>query len=456
MKKFSTILMAIMAVSSVTTFAAEKTPQELQALQNANNRTLDTYWRNLSGMVSNDSKPRDVVAVNSNLTEMVKLIKLSEAPANQRDEAAIHYLVATVYSPPNKVNLTYFDLAKKHYLEAIRLSSSPDQKAYHAFQYASFMWGAAMEGDAAQWDKAKLDAYNTEGITPMGRVSLLKLGVPGLELEEEGLKIAKDDAKARREVYKEVLEKIRKNNVYGNGSLDPKLSAEHALELIDKAEADSEVMALGHFSWGRIEILKSLERYDEVKKILVNNTLKPFDLTKGGDLNAKAEALMALGNFFVERASRYYAKPNEQLLRNAVCVYSNVPTNALRHYPNSLLFSARALYQIGDYQAAIEMAKRHVAITKDQKGDRFDNQILGDCYYELGDYEKAVEHFDRFDDGNVNHQDRYGRACFAVGRYEDAIAHIKRSYNNWTYRAANAYFIRKIEEKIAEQKAKSE
>lgn len=445
----------VAALAAVAVFAAEPakdakpgelTPQQIQQLTRDNNGKLAQFKRTLEGIPNwhNDKMPRNPEFINSNVTEMVKLIKLPVGAATGITEAGIQALAARAYAQP--LNLKWYDNAKKHYLEAIRLATKPFEKATLSYDYADYMLRAAMEGDSAQWNKAKADTLATPGLEPAGKLDILARGIAGMDFEQEGWKIAAGIPELHGKYYAQCLQAIANAGSYMNRGGNPLAYAqsdEHKLELAEKAIADTAIPEREKklFFDRKFEALKGLERFADVENML---------LARAASTNAwqRAEASAQLGDFYVERAQRYYGDPEPTLLRKALASYAV----ATAHQPLNGGYVAKqvaALMQLGEYDEAIAKNDLLVSLTRDKVADKSMNKTYADCHYYKGDYAKACEYYDKFDDGDQKMQRRYAEALYAVGRYDDAIAHIKRCYNDWSFKEANKYFIRKIEEKKA-------
>ena len=209
----------LLLLSAAALFAAEPakdakpgelTPQEIKKIQLENNARLNTFRRTLEGLSNwhNDKKPRDTEFINSNVTEMVKLLRLPVGPADAINEAEVHRLAARSCAQP--LNLKLFDFVKRHYQEAIKLADTPSQKARLTVEYADYMDRTCMEGDRASWDKVKTDAYAMQGLTDANRLDLLDMGIPGLDFEKEGIKVAGTNAALRAKYYERCLDRQQK------------------------------------------------------------------------------------------------------------------------------------------------------------------------------------------------------------------------------------------------------
>ena len=422
------------------------TPEQIKALVRENNNKLNALKRVVEGMSHwhNDKVRRDTVAIDSNVTEMVKLLHLSVGAADAFNEAEVHRLAARACAHP--LNLRLLAFVKGHYLEALKLADSPRQKAILTLEYADYMDLAAQEGDRAQWDKMKKDAYALPGLTPADKLEVLATGVPGLDFEEEGGKIAEANPELRGRYYTKCLERIGRANNYqnrGGNRLWYGQSDEHRLEIAEKALADKAVTGRERSECfrHRIEALKGLERFAEVESLLLENAAS----TNSG---RRASGSAMLGDFYSERAKRLGGDDDVGLLEKAVAAYSTASACDPRN-GGYVSKEIGALMRLRKYDEAMARADYWVTISRDGKADKNQYKVYADCWYYKGDYAKACEFYDKFDDGDKAMQRRYAESLYAVGRYDDAIAHIKRCYDGGSFRKQNAYFIKKIEEKKA-------
>ncbi len=449
----------ILLLATAALFAAEPakdakpgelSPKELQQLVRDNNGRLNNLKRVLEGVPHwhNDKKPRDTEFVNSNVTEMVKLLHLPVGAADAFNEAEVHRLAARACAHP--LNLRLFDFVKGHYQEAIRLAASPGQKARLTVEYADYMDRAAMEFDRAHWDKVRVDAYADPALQPADKLDLLDMGIPGLDFEQEGVKVAGTNAALRAKYYERCLDRITKASGYQNRGGNPLRygqSNEHKLEVAEMALADKGVTDRnGQFAKRKVEALKGLERFEEAEQFLL-------DLAASTNVKRRATASADLGEFYAERARRCASDPEPTLLMKAVSAYdaaiANDPKNA--GYVSKQI---AVLMQLKKYDEAMAKADYWVTISRDGKPDRQHYKVYADCWYYKGDYAKACEFYDKFDDGDKAMQRRYAESLYVLGRYDDAIEHIKRCYDGGSFKKQNAYFIQKIEEKKAAEAAR--
>jgi tetratricopeptide (TPR) repeat protein len=424
----------------------ELSPKELQQLVRDNNGRLNNLKRTLEGVSHwhNDKKPRDTAFVNSNVTEMVKLLHLPVGAADAFNEAEVHRLAARSCAHP--LNLRLFDFVKGHYQEALRLAASPAQKARLTVEYADYMDHAAMEGDRAYWDKVRADVYADPALKPSDKLDLLDMGIPGLDFEKEGLAVAGTNGVLRARYYERCLDRISKANGYqnrGGNQLWYGQSDEHKLEVAEAALADAAIPEnkKGAFVKRKIEALKGLERFAEAESYLLEQAATTNN-------QRRAPFLVDLGDFYVERARRCASKPEPSLLEKAVASYESAIALSPRNggYVSKQI---SALMQLRRYDDAMAKTDYWVTISRDGQADRQHYKVYADCWYYKGDYAKACEFYDKFDDGDKAMQRRYAESLYVVGRYDDAIAHIRRCYDGGSFRKQNAYFIRKIEEKKA-------
>ena len=429
----------------------EPTPQELKQLVRDNNAKVNALKRVLEGIPHwhNDKKARDTEFINSNVTEMVKLIRLPVGAPDAINEAEVHRLAARACAHP--LNLRHFEFVKGHYQEAIKLAATPAQKARLTIEYADYMDLAAMEGDRASWDKVKIDAYAMQGLTDAARLDLLEMGIPGLDFEKEGIKVAGTNAALRAKYYERCLDHLQKATGYQNRGGNPLWygqSSEHKLELAEAALADKAIADRnGQFAKRKVEALKELERFDEAEQYLLG-------LAASTNSYRRSSSLANIGDFYSERARRCGSEPYAPILEKAAAAYDSAVANDPKNggYVSKLI---AVLMQLKRYDEAMEKADYWVTISRDGKPGPQHYKVYADCWYYKGDYAKACEFYDKFDDGDKAMQRRYAESLYVVGRYDDAIEHINRCYDGGSFKKQNAYFIQKIEEKKAAEAAKS-
>lgn len=436
---------AIAAIfASAAAFAQTKqmTDAERRKIEQDNNHKQEQIARELGSLrYGSKDKPKTEAAIAGNVTAMTELLgEKSVVPATRYDLGKINHLAATAYANP--VNLHFYGKAKNHYLESIRLATSPDEKALRLYEYASYMLECAQEETREHWEKAMLEAYNTQGAAAATRLRMLEKSVPGLDLDKDGAALAGTDPSLQAVHLESCIKRIVKTHRESPAkALDRKYSYEHGLELCENVLKNPGLKGRDYFVARRckLQMLEKLEMYDEQERCILEWTTACQPGPEMGD------AFFTLGEFYLARSRRYYMDPNPALLKKAIAAYGMAIANDPgRHY--YIRKSIEALFLLKDYPAAILQVDKYVDTLRDKKPDPYALMSYGDAHYYMGDYAKACEFYGRFDSGDKAFQRRYAESLYATGRLDDAIKHIGRMYNSWSHAEANQYFIRKIEE----------
>ena len=152
------------------------------------------------------------------------------------------------------------------------------------------------------------------GVSAKTKLDFLQSGVPGLDFETEGRKVVDGDTAARADYYRRVTEPNRFYGGIGVKRLEDALrkgfSCEHMLALCDEALAAVTPQDVPLFIGRKSIALTRLERFKEAEQLL---------LTSAATTNASLRRtyLGMLGDFYADRATRYYAEPYAPMLWRA-------------------------------------------------------------------------------------------------------------------------------------------
>ena len=454
--------MAMKGVISVWTVLAvgaafALTQQELQNLVNENNRKANGLMRQITDTCQSTprespydvtGKKKDFTQIESAADELLKLCALKEGAPSNCDAAKVRHLVARAYSEP--LNLRYTKEARAAFQEALKAAVCPDDKARVAYDYAKFEYAAAEDDQPEKWEAAMKAAYETPGLTALGKLSLLKSGVPGKDFEKDGWEAVKDekDAKPRREYFERLLWHTSwQTPSYG---LDRTNTPEYWLEVCERAIANlGEKEAVG-FIGRRREYLRTLGRGEQVERELIAKTLEVKEKIPLSD------AYFALGEHYLAMSKRYYAAPDAGIVKKAVAAmreaYEIRPDGYRREY-------VKVLVEAKEHQMIVDL----LAPTFDaKKPDPWTAPQLGDAYYYLGQWEKAVDVYAAFGDKlnpgermPPNRLDRRVNALYALGRYEECLKAVDKLSDWLVWKDRKAAYRQKLKAKIAEKTVKS-
>lgn len=221
----------------------------------------------------------------------------------------------------------------------------------------------------------------------------------------------------------------------GYDELAEENTIEYRLAKCDEAAAKATDEATRNFFRGRkVTLLAVLRRYNEAMALAKE---------------LKDEGLLA--QVCRRRAARYYAQPNEKLMREAIAHYLKAIEGKANN--RNLRPLVADYLSIKDYKAVIELPTRFPAVNPDMwLGVR-----IADAHYELGDYATSVAWYAKYpnfkpSEGFPNSYQRYAGALYALGRYEECLAIVDKLPTVGTFKDTNAYYRHVLTEKIAAAK----
>ena len=348
-----------------------------------------------------------------------------------------------------KTNLRQYPAQKAAYLKALAAATNAADKARASLAYANFEYDSAMDDEPAKWRAAALDAYRTPGLTPAEKLRLLiKPGVPGLDVEEEGWKVVE----GHPELYCEYFNHLRHITRFGASGVAEKTSYEHRLSILEKAlqtvPAERRMDYVGDYA----ETLRNLGRLEEAEAALL-----PWTTNEHPRVRAVAGDWLA--SFYRETAKRYYGEPDAATLHKALAA-CEIVIEARSHFdPRPVAFrnAAQTAFELKDYAKAKHYLDELVACQEKRSPGKPDAEaaaLLGDYWYYMGDYEEAVKAYSSVPSLNVrpaaeNSWNRYARALYATGRYEECLAVIPKLAKWCSLADRNALYERILREKIA-------
>ncbi|MBD2602187.1 tetratricopeptide repeat protein [Microcystis viridis] len=148
------------------------------------------------------------------------------------------------------------------------------------------------------------------------------------------------------------------------------------------------------------------------------------------------DILRAIEDFLTRRG--YYQTLADYYLE-LVTVYQQQEEQTNWKYTASLTSLGNVYYSLGEYQKAIEFHQQSLAITReigDRKGEAYSYMGLGNVYYSLGEYQKAIEFHqqslaitreigDR--GGEAKSYGNLGNVYYSLGEYQKAIEFSQQS-----------------------------
>ena len=382
------------------------------------------------------------------------LLSLLACAAPEPTESA--RLLAQIDKDFPKTNLRQYEAQKAAYLKALAAATNAFDKARAGLAYAHFEYARAMDDKPAKWRAAALDAYRTPGLEPSQKLALLiKPGVPGLDVEEEGWKVIE----GHPELYCEYFNHLRHITRFGASGVEEKTSYEHRLAILEKALGTVPEERRMDYVGDYADALRHLGRIEEAEAAL---------LPWGTNANPRVRAVAGdrLAAFYRETAKRYYGDPDAATLRKALAA-CEIVIEARSHFdPRPVAFrqAAEVAFALKDYAKAKHYVDELIACQEKRSPGKPDAEaaaLLGDYWYYMGDYEAAVKAYSSVPALNVrpaaeNSWNRYARALYATGRYEECLAIIPKLAKWCSLADRNKLYERILREKIAEGKGHGE
>jgi len=393
-------------------------PKSADQLAKENAQKVSQLVRPIESTFSwpNDTKAKNFAQIVSNVNELVRLATLKEgAPANMTVFKA-KMLLAKAYTKP--VNLRFRKEAEAALADALKAAATPEEKA-------------AVE--------AAREAY------------LVDIGEKEPAKKSAAKKPDVSDQAALRAWYRE-----RTRTVSWNDARDPLLEENCPDGMIRACdEAIAELKDAGEFRLRKAALLAEGCQWAEAEKIYLEELAKVIDLASP----RRIEWLSRLADLYVQRAARYYERPDAKLTAKAVWYWEEI----LRINPKDAGTCRKIVEQMfyqADWAAARKWLDAYVAVLKDAKPDAWASACYGDLAFFAGDYEEAVRcytRFEKFPDGPSivripNSHQRFAGALFATGRYAECLKAVDQCPNMWSFKDTNDHYRKILAAKIAAEK----
>ncbi len=342
------------------------------------------------------------------------------------------------------LHLHWAGLAAWHYAEALKAADTPRRKADATMAAGRLEYDVAAEDNPAPAIAKIRSALAVPGLS---KADLLELVLrypteidPGFDIAAEGWKIAADVPDLHGKYYEGVLPPRPRGQ---STTLSPALSSEHVLEICRKALDDPAVTGGRRQTLqGReVDALIDLGREAEAEQRLLS-------LAATTDQRLRAMWSKRLGDFYVERARRYFLPSHEPTLQKALAAYNDAALADPRDWRavESIYSTAMTLK---DYVTAERAVALRVGIDKGAT-NLWTWSRLGCIAYAKGDYASAATAFGSAEDKlDLPERKLYARALKALGRIEETIAQLEKieKVDNRFMKSTDRYYIQYLKKR---------
>lgn len=440
------ILLAAVAAPAPQDEAAKRKADELAALVRANNETCNQLLRKMAEC----GRKKDYDGVTNCHAQIAAFLALKEGAPVNVSPYRLH--METARALTGNLHLRWADVAARHFAEAEKAASSPREKAEALFGAAALAYDVAADDDIAPLVAKIRSALALPGLS---KSDLLELVFryptridPDFDVAAEAWKIAEGEPALHARYYAGVLPAKPRGR---NDTLDPAQSTERALEICRKAIADPAVgeRDRSKFIDREIDALLDLGRDAEAEKLLV-------DYASTTNQRPRSAWNKRLGDFYVEKARRYYLPSHEPTVRKALAAYREASLASPGDgRPVEAIYTAAM--SIRDYDAAEKAVVRRIEQSKGETNLWAWCQ-LGRIAHAREDYAAAAAAFGAVEDKLDRSSRRlYAESLNALGRTEGTIAQLEKLEKD-DYRSvkdSDRYYIQFLKRRLeAEKKAK--
>ena len=402
-----------------------------------NNAKADTLLREMA----EHGRKNQFAEVTNCSAKVAALLALKEgAPANVTPYR-LH--METGRALCANLHLHWAGLAAWHYAEALKVADTPRRKADAIMAAGRLEHDVAAEDDPAP---AIAKIRSALAVPGLAKADLLELVLrypveidPAFDIAAEGWKIVADVPDLHGRYYEGILPR---RPIGQSTTLDPALSSEHVLEICRKALDDPAVTGGRRQTLqGReVDALIDLGREAEAEQRLLS-------LAATTDQRLRAMWSRRLGDFYVERARRYYRPSHAPTLLKALAAYNDASLADPRD-----LRAAESIYNtamtLKDYAAAERAVERRVEIDKGAT-NVWSWSRLGRIAYAKGDYASAAAACGSAEEKlDVPERKLYAHALKALGRIEETIAQLEKieKVDNRFMKSTDRYYIQYLKQ----------
>ncbi len=384
----------------------------------AETKELVQRQRELKGLYSQQVKEKkfdDAAATDAALRET---LANPACPPEAAGEILLHLGKAFV----DPLNLTMAEKARATLREAIEKAVRPMDRAIALFALHRLDMLTCEDSEyeaSVAATKAFLDNPTTAGLSPLEGVRFLRDCVwpvyKRLQFDFDIVsamdRTAGTNGQARTEFYGGPRwgAVFIMGRMLQEGSLDPAVSREARLALIERGLADKLVSSHADLPQLKVAALTDLGRSDEAERYILD-----------GIAHTNADLRIGLwydllGRFYENASKRYYAKPDKALVGKAMVAYRQ----ALDKNPaqSTLVALADLCTAAGDYDGALEPIERMLAANKGATNDVVAVK-LGNVAFARKDYAAAAAHYSQVARPDVRTQENLAASYNAIGDFE--------------------------------------
>ena len=436
MKKaaYALLILAAASVAAIADPAADAAKAQTDAA-----KALATRQNTLCKAIAQQVKDKVFTNFLATAEELLASTKGAEPPAMTRGSAA--FVAGKALVVP--LNLRYLKEAREYLGIAEKESPSAFERAYAKFLLLELDAKTCPDADceaAVAALKAFFDGPALDELPPVEHVNFLYETLSAhklpfdLDLIAMADKAAGTNADARALFYggryRGAIRKMA--GAVNDGSLDPAVSREARLALIDRALADPCLPSHANYPEFKSEVLVELGRYDEAEKFLLDGIAHTnFQLNVGSWYEL-------LGKFYDTTSKRYYAEPNAELRRKAIDAYRKA-IDAKPPARNSRGVLADLCIAAGD----VEGAKYAIdSIVENLRGQTNGTVLLklGALAFAQEDYAGAAEFLGKVEKPDLATREKLATALYAEGRYADCLPHLEILAKETRNRYRRPYF----------------
>ena len=432
--------------SKVTTL----TPAELRQRIHENNNAVGALFRELSVTCQSGRQLQEKLKPRA-LETARKILDYLKIPENEGrptylSPSAAHWKIGETFTRP--FNLHLVKEARGHFEEALRLATTPKEKAEARYSIAALAIRSGQENVLEQSEKELMALYEDKSLPVQRRLDLMRDAVeydllPDLDFDTLGWKIAEPEPAAHFCFYEHALRLQTVANRKNANKLEDRYSEEHTVEICNRAIQDPAIRDKRYFLGMMSNTLFAMRRYDQAEQLLLENAATT-------NATARHDNNLLLGDLYVKMARRYYDSPDRPTMEKALVAYS-VAKLACPKKTDAIRKIATTALQIGDFDQTISACDDVIRL--ERTTNRWVSICLGDAYFGKKDWEKAVVCYGpQTQYLPVPSIVKYCQSLYALGRYEETLENLKlfERKGHSSQRDEARYIMQKVEKRMKE------